>query len=516
MRTSIAYVLVILLISVLSVSFLSREGIVQAMADGGRDFPEPTLDLDNIPLEAGDGVVTSYADMLEGVTPAVVAVYTSRIVPIDRGRDFRRVDPMEEFLRRFYGMPPQDNGEGREFDPESDESRKEPSGVGSGVIVSPEGYVLTNNHVTEVGRNGQAADEISVKLSDGREYIAEIVGRDPSTDIAVLKIEDEKPFPFVTIGNSDLSRVGDVVFALGNPLNVGLTVTSGIVSATGRTDLGILRANRFERSLSFEDFIQTDAAINRGNSGGPLVDAGGRMIGINTAIISGTGGNIGIGFAIPVNLARVVTESLIRKGVVQYGYLGVLPDNLNRDLAESFGLSSTAGAVIRQVEPDTPAEAAGLLAGDIILQVDRRSIQTADELRTAIALKEPGSEVVLSVFRDGEQLEIVVQLGDRSSGVVADTGGLRGRLPGLRLSPLTDALREQFEIDERVNGVVITEITERTRLNQRMREGMVIARVNNLEVRTTSDLEAGLSAGLNRLYVWYDGVYGFLTVRLEK
>ncbi|MGF1529843.1 MAG: Do family serine endopeptidase [Puniceicoccaceae bacterium] len=515
MKSALTYSLVVIIVAILSVAFVQKGGPLVLVNGEGPQREQPTLTIDRTPPGSSNevGFVTSYADMLEKVTPTVVAVYTSRIVRMTPNQRSRRADPMEEFFRRFYGFPPNEpEGSRPNFE---EEERKEPSGVGSGVIISPEGYIITNNHVTEVGRSGEAADEISVRLSDGREYIAELVGRDPATDIAVLKITDPRPFPSISIADSDVSRVGDVVFAVGNPLNIGLTVTSGIISATGRTDLGILSSRRFQRQLSFEDFIQTDAAINRGNSGGPLVDAKGRMIGINTAIISGSGGNIGIGFAIPANVARAVVESLIASGEVLYGYLGVLPDDLTRDLAESFGFNSTAGAIVRQVEPDTPAEKAGLKAGDIILKVDRREIKTASELRTAIALKEPGSLIVLNIFRDGQEMEIEVELGDRATGMVAELNRTESRLPGVTLSESTAELRQRFEIPDRIDGVIVTSITARNIANSRLQEGMVIARVNNADVRTPADVNKSLVDGLNRLYVWSNGVYGFVTVRLQ-
>ena len=254
--------------------------------------------------EAAAPRVSSFAEVLEPIQESVVAVYSSKIV--------RQSMPMNPLLRRFYGDQP------------DRESRVD--GLGSGVIVTPDGYILTNNHVVE------EADELSVRLNDGRELKAELIGADPKTDIAVIKIEGDG-LPAAILANSDALRVGDLVFAVGNPLDIGQTVTMGIVSAKGRNDLGLLSAEG-----GYEDFIQTDAAINMGNSGGALVDADGRLVGINTAILSTSRGNIGIGFAVPVNLAANVLRSLVRSGTVERGFLGVSVQPVTPDLAEALEL----------------------------------------------------------------------------------------------------------------------------------------------------------------------------------
>lgn len=301
--------------------------------------------------------VVSYADVLERATPSVVAVYTSRLVAPSY---YRRAPQGIQELFRYFGqpLPP--------INPDSQE-RLEQVGVGSGVIISADGYIVTNHHVVQVQR-GQAADEIRVRLSNNAEYVATLVGSDEKTDVAVLKIKPEQALPVATLADSAKLRVGDIVFAIGHPLDVGLTATQGIVSALGRDSSGILGPG------AYENFIQTDASINLGNSGGALIDAVGRLIGINTAIVSGSGGSIGIGFAIPSNMVLNVATNLIELGEVPRGLLGLVPVNLTQDLADAFVRSSTRGALVNQVQPGSPAESAGIQHGDIIIQVDEVGI----------------------------------------------------------------------------------------------------------------------------------------------
>ena len=467
--------------------------------------PAPTLDVDSSPVQApGESEVASYADVVEGATPSVVGVVTTQVVSTGRSGP----ETLQDLLRRFYGIPPE-RGPGDEPDGqrESEDERRVPAGMGSGVIVSPEGYILTNNHVVRLGRSSEIADEILIQLPDGREFTAALVGTDEKTDIAVLKVEADEPLPYLTIADSDLLRVGDVCFAIGNPLSVGLTVTKGIVSALGRTDLGILGMQ------GYEDFIQTDAAINMGNSGGALIDAQGRLIGINTAILSGTGGNIGIGFAIPSGLARYVMESLIANGDVPRGFLGVVPGDVSPQLAEAWGLSSTNGALIRQVEEDGAAAAAGIRHGDVITAVDDRPVDSAAELRLAISQTPPGQTVTLTILRNGKEMTKEATLG--SLGDAMAEGGKNSRavdniIPGVVLESLNAGLREEFSIPSSVEGVAISEITRVSPRNQQFRPGMVISEVNGRTVTSVGDLEDAIRPGQNSLYIWYGGVYDFL------
>ncbi|TDM08645.1 MAG: 2-alkenal reductase [Ideonella sp. MAG2] len=311
--------------------------------------------------------------------PAVVSVTTSK-----HARSAGQGDP---WFHYFFG---QRGGRG-------DGSQEAPEGLGSGVIVSADGYLLTNNHVVE------GADGITVRLSDGRELNATLVGADPETDVAVLKINAER-LPVITLGSLSQVHVGDAVLAIGNPFNVGQTVTSGIVSALGRSGLGL---------STFENFIQTDAAINPGNSGGALVDAAGNLVGINTAIYSRSGGSMGIGFAIPVDLARQVMSSLIKDGQVTRGWMGVQPRELDPDFVQSFKLPISEGVLITGVLQDGPASQAGLKPGDVVVRIQGQPVRSVSELLSTVAAIAPGTEALIGVQRGEQALEIKVTIAKR-------------------------------------------------------------------------------------------------------
>src|SRR5215213_10012536 len=318
----------------------------------------------------------SFADVVDRVAPAVVSIHSSRRVRPARQHPFFD-DPL---LREMFGSP---------RTPPSDSPRVE--GLGSGVIVSADGYVLTNHHVID------GAEEVTVELSDHRSFSAKLVGSDPPSDLAVLKI-DERNLPVLSIGDSDRARVGDVVLALGNPLGLEQTVTAGIISAKGRST-GLSDG-------SFEDFLQTDAPINQGNSGGALVNTAGELVGINSQILSPTGGNIGIGFAIPSNMAKNVMNQLIQSGTVRRGSLGVTIQPLTRETIEQAGLPNAQGALINSVVSGSPADRAGLRAGDVITAVNGTPIGDPNSLRNAIASTAPGTEVTLTVWRDRRQEQV--------------------------------------------------------------------------------------------------------------
>ena len=330
--------------------------------------------------EARNRGPVSYADAVERSAAAVVNIYTAKLVTEQRS-------PLldDPFFRRFFGdqLP-------------APRQRLETS-LGSGVIMSPNGYILTNNHVI------QGADEVRVALANGDTPLATVIGTDPETDLAVLKINYIK-LPSITLGNSDALRVGGVVLAIGNPFGVGQTVTLGIVSATGRSQLGI---------NTFENFIQTDAAINPGNSGGALINAHGQLVGINTAIFSKTGGSQGIGFAIPAALARDVMEQIIENGHVVRGWLGVEAQNLTPELAESFNLEAGAGVVIAGVLRRGPAEEAGLRPGDILTHINDVHIDSSFTLLNTIAAHKPGETLALRILRDGKELELSAKVAER-------------------------------------------------------------------------------------------------------
>lgn len=458
------------------------------------------VEIDDRRIDTGEaGPVLSYADVLERATPSVVAVYTSRLVS---GRGGGREVP--ELFRQFgFPVPPQGvpRAEPRE--------RMEQLGVGSGVIISTDGYIITNHHVVQ-GTRGREADAIRVLLNDGLEYEAELVGSDRKTDVAVLKVAAEKELPAVTLANSKQLRVGDVVFAIGNPLDVGLTATQGIVSAKGRDQGG-----RILGPGSYENFIQTDAAINLGNSGGALIDARGRLVGINTAIVSGSGGNIGIGFAIPINMVLNVARNLIATGEVPRGMLGLFPTDLTPDLAEAFELESLSGALVNQVQAGSPADQAGIRHGDVIRQVDDTTIESAQQLRLTVSQMMPGREVMVTVIRRGETLEVPVTLGSLDGAPVGRLDAAADRVMGATLRPIDPAMRDQLEIPEEIEGVLIAEIEADSVFADKLEPGMIMLEVNGEAVADADDVAALLQDGRsNRLYVWARGQKRFVVLKL--
>ncbi len=348
--------------------------------DGGTNLPN-VVSIVTAPSSSASGVAVvtpySYSAAAKRATPAVVSITASKAPP----RTLRPNDPWFNF---FFG----------------DRSRQmeQPQlGLGSGVIVSPQGYLLTNNHVV------QGADDIRVQLSDGREAVAKLVGTDPDTDVAVLKIDLDK-LPVIAFGNVDQIQVGDVVLAIGNPFGVGQTVTSGIVSALGRNQLGI---------NTFENFIQTDAAINPGNSGGALIDVAGNLMGINTAIYSRSGGSMGIGFAIPASTAKQVMEGLIKDGIVTRGWIGVEPRDLTPEIAATFNLPVKQGVLITGVLQDGPAAAGGVRPGDVVVKIEDKPVVNTSQLLTAVAALKPQARARIDVQRGSKAIELKVVVGQR-------------------------------------------------------------------------------------------------------
>ena len=406
-----------------------------------------------------------YADVAEKLLPVVVSIHSAKIVQV------QEFDPFEWFFGQGRSNPHQQNTPQRE---------RRAEGVGSGVIVSSDGYILTNNHVVE------GADDLTVTLYDDREFSAEIVGTDPPTDIALIKLKDASNLPVAYLGDSDKTRIGEIVLAIGSPYSLTETVTQGIVSALGRTTPGALN--------QYEDFIQTDAAINPGNSGGPLVDMDGEVIGINSAIYSRSGGSQGIGFAIPVNMARDIMEILVKDGKVSRGWLGVSIQDLTPDLASSLGLNNTDGVLVNDVIENTPAQNAGLEAEDIIVSVAGDKVKNTTELRNKVAMIKPGTETDFEVLRNGKHKTFEITLAERDKYV--DSQGLTGssadvkEKTGLDVQTLTPQISQRYRIDPEIKGVVIASIDPAgpaAKTRPALKPGDVIMEVDRTAVETAAE-----------------------------
>ena len=408
----------------------------------------PEIRLDPAPVQARPGFVQSFAPIVEKVAPSVVTISTSKNV-----KNSLRNHPMlnDPTFRKFFGIPEEEDEEenGRGKRGGKNGGHPQALGLGSGVIISADGHILTNNHVI------QGADEIEVTLSGSqKKYKAKKVAGDAGTDIAVLKIEAKNLQP-VVFGDSDKLRVGDIVLAVGNPFGLSQSVSMGVVSAMGRGDMGI---------VDYENFIQTDASINPGNSGGALVDVEGRLVGINTAIYSRSGGNQGIGFAVPANLAHSTMDSLLKHGRVVRGYLGIGIQPLSEDLAQKFRISDQTGTLVTHVEPGGPSAKAGLKPGDVVLEVGGRKVDGPRELRLLVSGMAPGATVAVKLVREGKPQTVKVQLGEMPSKGGAPSGPDDTQqsppdvLDGVEVQDITGALRKELDLPENVQGVVITNV----------------------------------------------------------
>jgi serine protease Do len=409
----------------------------------------------------------SYAPVLKSVLPAVVNISSSKVVRAPS----ESPDGMMPFFRQFFGG---EDGDGSFALPQPRDHREK--SLGSGVVVSPEGYILTNNHVVD------GATDVRVTLSDKREFQGRVVGTDPKTDIAVLRIAASNLSP-ITIGDSSKAEVGDTVLAIGDPFGVGETVTKGIVSATGRGNLGI---------EDYEDFIQTDAPINPGNSGGALINDRGELIGINTAIIThGSGGNQGIGFAVPSNLARTVLEEILKNGKVTRAYLGIYPQDVTPAIAKAFGEKYPRGVLVGDVSPNSPAQAAGLRRGDIILEVDGKPMTDSNQLRMTISMMPPGSAAKLKVVHDGSQRELTIKLHElptEQAEINNETGDQSQASAGIEVANLTPEIAQQLNLAATTTGVVVKHVNPSSPLaDSGLREGDVIQEVNHQPVKNVSD-----------------------------
>jgi serine protease Do len=441
----------------------------------------------------------SFADLVDTLLPVVVNISTTQVVESPGGSQ-----EFEEFFREFFerrGEPPQ---------------RRRESSLGSGFIIDSSGYIVTNHHVIE------GADEITVLLHDGSSLEAEVIGSDEKTDLAILKVSNGGPLPAAQWGDSDETRIGDWVIAIGNPFGLGGTVTAGIVSARER-DI---------KAGPYDDFIQTDAAINRGNSGGPMFNLDGEVIGINSVIISPYGGSAGIGFAIASNLARNVIEQLRDHGRVRRGWLGVRIQTVTDELAEGLRLDGTSGALVASVTEGGPAEAAGIEQGDVILRFDGQEVGEMRKLPRMVAETGIGKAVEVVVWRKGEEVMLQVELGelDEEQMAAATLGeeppaerstGLVEPL-GLNLAQLTPELRTQFELGEETDGVVITDVqADGTAAEKGLRPGDVIVEVDQEVVKTPADVadrvERAKDEGFRvvTLLVLRQGDFQWVAVRLD-
>lgn len=443
----------------------------------------------------------SYAPIVQKVVPAVVKIETSGTIQNVGMQTPPGFD--DPFWRHFFG-----DQFGR-MNPRGPMGPPRTHGLGSGVIVTKDGYILTNNHVVD------GAKELKVTLEDGHEYTAKVVGRDPKTDLAVVKI-DANDLPVVPMADSDKVQVGDVTLAIGNPFGVGKTVTSGIVSATDRGNMGI---------EAYENFIQTDAAINPGNSGGALVDIEGRLIGINTAILSRSGGSQGVGFAIPSNIARTVMTSLIENGHVTRGYLGVMIQNVTPALAEQFKLKENTGALIGDVVDGGPAAKAGLKPGDVVVTFDGKKVSDSRHLQLSVADTKPGTQVSVEILRDGKEKTLTVtvkqlpgteELADNNYQDNGDTGTLNG----VAVGDLDPQARREFNIPKDVQGAVITRVEPDSAAAQAgLKPGDVIQSINRQPVGSAEEavrLTEHTAKKKTLLRLWANGGSHFVVVDEDK
>ncbi|MBM4024326.1 MAG: Do family serine endopeptidase [Planctomycetes bacterium] len=465
---------------------VTRNGVISLFVIGLLGVPSIGSAHDRV--QAAKELSKAFSTVAKEAIPAVVSIKVEKMVtgPSMRygdgdGSGFN--DPFgpfpEEFLRRFFGERP----------PRQQQQQRAPrrfrrEAQGSGFIISEDGYILTNNHV--VGD----VDKIIVELQDGRTFNdAKLIGTDPDSEVALIKIEGNG-FPSLPLGDSGQSEIGDWVIAIGNPFRLNATVTVGVVSAVGRSNV---------RVAAYEDFIQTDAAINPGNSGGPLINLDGQVIGINTAIYSGSGGYMGIGFAIPINMARSIADQLKKQGRVSRGYLGLLAEDVDTDKAELLGLKEAAGVAISMIEKGSPAERAGLKVYDVILAIDGRKIRLYDAFRNEVALLAPGTKVRLDLVRDGKPMELTVRLGERPGAAAQKEQAAEEPevALGLEVQDLTKELADRFRYGLG-EGVIVSAVTpDGPAAEKGIRAGDLILSVNKQKVTSVDEFTAAVNQARN-------------------
>ena len=450
------------------------------------------VDQANIHLKLADanegGARLTMAPAANAAMPSVVKISASKVVKTPAAYNGMGDDGSDLFGQMFGGAfgngGPSGNGSGRNGNGrfQAPPSAHREGGLGSGVIISPDGYIITNNHVVD------SATDVEVTLPDRREFKAKVIGTDPKTDVALIKI-DADHLPAITVGDSSKLNIGDEVLAIGNPYGVGQTVTMGIVSATGRTDLGI---------EDYEDFIQTDASINPGNSGGALVNDRGELVGINTAILAGnSGGNQGIGFAVPVNLARQVMDQIAVHGQVTRGYLGVTIQEVTPAIAKAIGLDGPRGAMVSDVSADSPAQHAGLQSGDVITALNGKPVADRNQLRMDISMMGTNQPVKLQVFRGGATLnlnaETAAMPGTAELHASAETGSSHSALDGVSIENLNPQMAQEAGVAPGTTGVVVTGVDPSSAAaSSGLREGDVIQEVNHSKVTNSSDFASAL------------------------
>jgi len=440
--------------------------------------------------------MTSFAPLVKQVAPSVVKVSVTTQAKTTAGSDFEIPD-----LGQLFGNPGSQQNPSRQF---RTPNMPKQHGVGSGVIVTKDGYILTNNHVVE------NAETIKVETNEGREFTGKVIGRDPKTDIAVIKIE-ANDLPSLPLADSDKIEVGDVVLAVGNPFGIGQTVTTGIVSAKGRATMG----------LDYEDFIQTDAAINPGNSGGALIDTTGRLVGINTAILSESGGNQGIGFAVPANLAHWVMNSLVKDGRVERGFLGVSIQDMTPELAKQFNVTRTQGALVSGVTPDSPADRAGVKSGDVIVDFNGKPVTDSRHLKLDVAETLPGASVPMKVMRDGtsRMLSITVKElpGDKIAlAPKANEDKVGDALHGVAVADLDADSRAQLKVPAQIQGALISEVAPNSASYEAgLRQGDVIMEINRKPVKNAEQAVAATAKPGGKetlLHLWSQGGSHYVVV----